>query len=326
MGVIAPPCRVAIVGAGNMAEQHARAFADVPGVRLVGIQSRTRPRAEALAQANGIEAVYDDVPTLYEQTRAELVVVTVPELAARSVVEICTAWPWTILMEKPPGYDLNDARQIQASARERGRHVFVALNRRFHSSTAAVTAALIGSDARRFIHVVDQEDLEAATASGQPELVVRNWMFANSIHVIDYLRVFGRGDVVSVTPVVAWNADAPWVTVAAVTFSSGDVGLYEGMWNGPGPWAVHVATNAERWELRPLESAAVQRRGERVLHPVERHAWDSAFKPGLRLMAEEAVKAALGQPHRLPTLADAIETMALVAAIFTDGAPDGSRP
>ena len=61
-------------------------------------------------------------------------------------------------------------------------------------------------------------------------------MYANSIHVVDYLRVFGRGKITSVTPVFAWDPKTSHVVVAKIEFDSGDIGLYEGVWKGPGPW------------------------------------------------------------------------------------------
>lgn len=310
-------CKVAIIGAGNMAREHARAFADVPGVRLAGIYSRTRARAEALAREFGISKVYDSVANLYDGTAAHLVVVTVFELAMNAVARACFAFPWTVLLEKPPGYHLADAEEIAAAARERRSRVFVALNRRFYSSTRAATARLAEIDGRRFITLQDQQDQAVALQAGQPEPVARNWMYANSIHVIDYLRIFGRGSVARVKPMIPWNSDGPGIVVSHIEFSSGDIGLYEGIWNGPGPWAVAVNTPTERWELRPLEQAAFQRRGERRLNPVDTHAWDRDFKPGFRLQAEAAVASALGQPSQAVPLEDAIETMRLIHAIFT---------
>ena len=71
----ASTCRVAILGAGNMAREHLRALAAVDGVELAGIHSRTRAKAEALAQEYSISEVYDSVGALHEQTAADLVVV-----------------------------------------------------------------------------------------------------------------------------------------------------------------------------------------------------------------------------------------------------------
>lgn len=303
-----------------MAREHVRAFADVPGVTLAGIHSRTRSRAEALAAESGIATVCDSVAELYERTHADLVVVTVTALSMNEVSRACFELPWTVLLEKPAGYDLADAEEIHRAAEARGRRVFVALNRRFYSSTRAARADLEGSPEPRFIQVLDQQDQAAALAAGQPAAVVENWMFANSIHTIDYLRVFGRGAVRGVQPVVPWDPERPGFVVSRIEFESGDVGLYEGIWNGPGPWAVFVTTPAKRWEMRPLEQAAFQPRGERRLHSVEVHAWDTEFKAGFRLQAENAVAAARGEPSGSTPLGDALETMRLVHRIFTPSA------
>jgi len=309
-------CTVAFVGAGSMAREHLKAFQDVPGVALGGIHSRTRARAEALAAEFGVGGVHDSIDQLYAETKADLVVVAVPELSTHAVCHACFDHPWTLLVEKPVGFDFEDASAIAKEARDRGRNVRVGLNRRFYSSTRAAREDLDRSSAPRFIHVQDQQNMAAALAAGQPELVVRNWMYANSIHLVDYLRVFGRGSVTAVTPVFAWNASAPGVVLVTVEFASGDTGLYEGIWHGPGPWAVTVTTAERRWEMRPLEQATFQNAGERRRNDVEMHAWDREFKAGFRLQAEEVVRAVRREPSIAPTIAEALETMTLVKAIF----------
>lgn len=316
MGVAQQACRVAIIGAGGMAREHARAFADIPGVALAGIYSRTADRARVLASELGIREVAGSVEELFDRTHADLVVVTVPELAANSVIRQCLAFPWALLVEKPAGYNLADAEDIAGAVRAANAHAFVALNRRHYSSTLAAVADLDAQPDRRFIRIQDQQDQCAALAAGQPAAVVENWMYANSIHTIDYLKLFGRGDVVSVESVERWSASDPSIVIAKVEFSSGDIGLYEGIWDGPGPWAVTVSTPERRWEMRPLETASYQDRGQRVLHPVEIDAIDKQFKTGFRRQAELAVNAARGVAVPLPTVHDALETMRLIARIF----------
>jgi predicted dehydrogenase len=309
-------CRVAIIGAGNMALAHALAFKDVPGVSVCGIHSRSRPRAEKIARDLGISDVYDSIPELYERTRADLVVVTVNETSANAISRASFEFPWTVLLEKPPGYNLADAEDIQNAARAKGSRVLVALNRRFLSSTRTALAQLSESIGPRFIAVQDQQDPTEAARYGLDPLVIANLMYANSIHLIDYLCVFGRDEITCVTPVIRWNPEAPNVVAAKVEFKSGDTGIYVGIWKGPGPWAVAVNTSERRWEMRPLEQLVFQNRGERGLQPVEIHRWDTDFKPGFRLQAEMAVRAALGKPSDSPTLDEAMRTMRLIQNIF----------
>lgn len=312
-------CTVAVVGAGYMAREHIRAFADFPNVRIAGITSRTKARAELLAAEYNIPHVCDSVDELYEKTKADLVVVCVPELAANQVSRSVFEYPWTALLEKPVGYDLNDAEEITAMAKSKNRKAFVALNRRYYSSTRAVLSDMQQNEDIRFIHIQDQEDPKRALEAGQPKLVVENWMFANSVHVIDYFYMFGRGKIVAVEPIIPWQPKSPWIVVAKVLFDSGDIGLYEGIWSGPGPWSASINTAKKRWEMRPLEQAAFQLDGQRKLEQFPVDSTDQKFKPGLWLQAQEAISAALGKPTDLPTLDDALRTMKLVGAIFKHG-------
>jgi predicted dehydrogenase len=309
------PLRVAMIGGGGMTREHIRAFQNVPGVTVAGIWNRTRDKAEALVKEFAIAHVASSIDDLYAATKADLAVLAVYETAINPVVKQALAHPWTILMEKPVGLDLADAEDIAAAAKAKKAKVFVGLNRRTLSSTQAVLADLADDQGPRFIHVQDQQSLDVARQIGHAPQVVDNWMYANSIHLVDYIPVLGRGKITEVKPVVRWNPKAPTVVVAKVAFDSGDIALYEGIWNGPGPWACTVTTPRRRWELRPLEKAVFQNAGERKQNPVEPHAWDAEFKPGFRLQAERVVSALRGNGNATG-LDEAVRTMRLVRDIF----------
>lgn len=129
--------KVAIIGAGFMASEHIKAFSAIEDVALVGIYSRTRTRADALAQQFNIAGVFNAVDELYAATQADLVIVAVPELHVRNVCLQVFKYPWVALIEKPAGYDLADAKKIAAAAQQNARRAYVALNRRHYSSTRA---------------------------------------------------------------------------------------------------------------------------------------------------------------------------------------------
>jgi predicted dehydrogenase len=308
--------KVAFVGAGYMAEEHMRAFASLPDVTIAGVHSRTRERAEKLAASYNTQ-VYDSVSELYNKTGADLVVVTVIELSMAEVASACFDHPWAVLLEKPAGYDLADATRIRDAAARADSRAFVAFNRRAYSSTRQALELLQDDSSQRFIKVVDQQDQQAAILlTKQPELVARNYMFANSIHLIDYFRVLGRGEVASVEPIVPWKPERPGLVLAKINFTSGDVGLYEGIWNGPGPWVVSVNTPEQRIEMRPLEQVSVQPRGTRAVTRLDVDGDDKTYKPGLRYQAKQAVAATRGQSAELATIADSWHSMKLVADIF----------
>lgn len=307
--------KIAIVGAGYMATEHAKAFAALPGVEIVGVCGRTPAKAEALAETYGVPS-YSSVDELYRATQADVVVVTVNELSMREICLQVFRHPWVCLLEKPVGLDLADARTILAAATATGSRAWVALNRRSHGSTIAALAELGGNDAPRLVSVLDQQDMRVARDIGQPEPVVLNWMYANSIHLIDYFSVFCRGSVVGVDVTLPWVPAKPGYVCATIRYSSGDAGVYQAAWDGPGPWAVTVTNPDVRVEMRPLEALTVQRRGERRAVPVELDAVDVDFKPGLYVQASELIRAVEGHVPQLATLEDATESMALVAAVY----------
>ena len=308
--------KVAFIGAGYMAKEHIKAFADIPGVELAGIYSRTADKAQLLAKEFNIPNVSGTIDELYDETEADLVIVSVSILSTAEACYNAFKHPWQCLIEKPAGYNVAEASLIAVDAKKYSRKAFVALNRRHYSSTRTAIHELDSVQGSRLVNIYDQEDIIAAKGANHPEAVLRNWMYANSIHVIDYLNIFCRGEVLTVDPIIKWNSKDPAFVAAKITFSSGDIGIYQAVWNGPGPWSVVVTTQEKRCELKPLEQAFVQYNGSRIQNPLELAEWDKNYKPGLRRQADEAIKAVRGEDHSLPTLEDALKTMKLVENIY----------
>lgn len=308
---------VAIVGAGGMAREHAKAFAALPNVKVTGLMSRTRAKADALAAELGIAVVADSIAELRDRTNADLVIIAVPELAANPVAMEAFTHPWAVLMEKPAGYDLTDAEKIAAAARGRHTPVMVGLNRRFYSSALTIKADLeTRPGERRFIHVQDQQSYAEARRYNHPPQVVEKFMYANSIHLIDLIPFFARGAVRRVEPVTPWRGEDTEIMLAYIEFDSGDTALYEGLWKGPGPWAANISTIGKRWIMQPLEDAIYQNAGERARHTIERSAEDRQFKPGVLLQARAAVAAVRGEPSVIPSIEQSLQTMRLINRMF----------
>lgn len=308
--------RVALIGAGYMGAEYAKAIAQTETVELVGIASRTRERAQTLADTYRAPLVADSVAELYERTKADAVIVAVPELAARDIILDVFEYPWAALLEKPPGYLPAIAAELAGKADRCGRTAFVALNRRFYGSTSRALQELEGIEGNRSVIIQDSQDQLAARAIGQPEPVVAAWMYANSIHLIDYAALFCRGEVEAVQTTQPFKPYEPCVVESTLKFSSGDTATYLGLWQKPGPWAVQVCTAAARFELKPLEQLGIQKRGERAVTTIPQTEWDARCKPGIRAIVEELSRALHGESHRLPSLSEGVRLMRLIEEIF----------
>lgn len=311
--------KLGFVGAGRMAREHARAFRNIGDVALVGIASRTAERAQQAARDFSIGGVYGSVDELVSETKPDVLVVAVPEHFTVAVMRECVGRVPVILVEKPVGLDLVDCRAVRDLSGSAATKVFVGLNRRCYGATRSALQALSGDGGCRFIEVHDQEDIAAARAAGRHEDVIRNWMFANSIHMIDFFCIFGRGDVVEIDIVKPWAGNAPAHVVVALKFSSGDEGLYHAVWNIPGPWACSVTTQSRRVEMRPVEHARLQLNGSRELSDLPEDPWDRDFKPGFRRQADEIASLVRDgiTPQHVPHIAEALVTTELVARLYS---------
>ncbi len=308
--------RVAFVGAGNMTTAHMKAFSDIEKVDIAGIYTRTKEKAIALQSVYPGLKIFDSLESLYNGTHAALVVISVAELSVASILTECMNFPWACLCEKPVGIDYQQALSLHDLAEKKSSRVFVALNRRHYHSTRTALTDLNNSNEKRIIQVSDQEDILVQRKIGTSEQLLQHWMYANSIHLVDYFSTLGRGKIIHVENLVKFDPEHPSLVVSRIDFDSGDIGIYQAVWNAPSPWLVSVTTDSKRWEMRPLEQASWQEYGTRKVNTVEPHPWDINFKPGLRLQAEEVIKAISSLPHTVPDLNSSLQTMKLISSIY----------
>lgn len=308
--------KIAVVGAGNMASEHIKAFSDIADVEIVAITSRNIERAKKLAEKYKIGAVCTDMSQMYEQHQPEGLIIAVPELETYSVLSQAILFPWSILAEKPVGYNYEQAKQLINIVQHREESIFVALNRRHYSSTREVLRQVNTEAGVRVIVVNDQEDSDSALAEGRPLQIVENWMYANSIHLIDYFTIFCRGEVEKINRVAPWKGLGTEIVVCEIVYSSGDKGVYMSYWNRPHPWIVSISSKNKWWEIRPIESAAVTSRMSRIPVAIEKNEWDIHFKPGIRRQAEEFVNHLKREEFCLPTIRQSLVTMKLVKEIY----------
>ena len=310
--------KVAFIGAGYMTLEHIKAFKSINTVELSGIYSKTFSRAKSLAKQFGIKEVCKSIDDLYESTNADIVVISVPELSTKEVVFKSFDYPWYLLIEKPVGYNFEQAQEIKIYAEKRNAKAYVALNRRFYSSTIEAINLLKSDNGKRIINVQDQEDPKLALKAGQPKLVTENWMYANSIHIVDYFRLFGRGDIISVENIENYDKNSPFFVQSKILFSSGDAGIYQAFWDAPAPWSVTVTSTEKKVQLSPVEKLSTQAYGSRNTEEIKLDNDDNIYKPGLKKQAQAMINLVQGNHDNdyIADLADALKTMELIKNIY----------
>ena len=142
-------------------------------------------------------------------------------------------------------------------------------------------------------------------------------MVANSIHLVDYFNIFCRGCVNSVQISKPLDVNNPFCTSALIEYDSGDTGLYVGIWNAPGPWAVKVTTKEMMLEMRPLEQLELQKFPSRKKEVITLQG-NYKLKPGLLNQAKNLILAIKGEDHSLPSLSDYLKTHNLIRHIYPE--------
>jgi myo-inositol 2-dehydrogenase/D-chiro-inositol 1-dehydrogenase len=110
--------RVGLLGAGWISGVHARALARLTRDRVVGVWSRTRPRAEAFAREHGVALATDDVEELV--AAVDVVCVNSPNARHLEHARSAARAGRHVIVEKPLAVSLAEGEALVAACREAG--------------------------------------------------------------------------------------------------------------------------------------------------------------------------------------------------------------
>lgn len=109
--------KLAVVGVGSLGQHHARVYAEMPGVALVGVVDRDLQRAQDIAAKYACEA-YDRIEPLIGQIDAASIVV--PTVHHYAVSKRLLEEGVHLLLEKPMTTTLDEADALIAASRQSG--------------------------------------------------------------------------------------------------------------------------------------------------------------------------------------------------------------
>jgi predicted dehydrogenase len=147
------PVRVAIIGTGGMANNHARRFKEVRGCTLVACVDVNRERVEKFAADHGIPHVFDSVAALLAWNQFDAVSIVTPDAfhAAQSIA--CLKAGKHVLCEKPLALNYADAKKMVAAAKKAGVINMVNLSYRDWPAIQAVQAVIAAGKIGEIRHV-----------------------------------------------------------------------------------------------------------------------------------------------------------------------------
>lgn len=310
-------CRVGLVGAGNVAQRHARVLAGFDDVELVGVTDVAPEAAGRLADQFDCR-VFGEVTSLVG-AELDAVYVCVPPFAHGPAEDVVLSAGLPMFVEKPVAVDLETAERIAARVGETGVLTAVGHHWRYLDVVEHARKLL----ARRPVRMV--------SASWWDKVPPVDWWARRSrsggpiveqaAHVLDLTRLLA-GEVSEVAafgdgaPPAVDGADIDSVTAAALRFADGPVGTISSACVLGWKHCAGVEVVADHFALRVSENELVVRDGDEEHRfpgdpDAARVAVDRAFIDAVRGVGAD-IRVSYAEAVRTHRLACAVAESALV--------------
>ncbi len=181
---------VGVVGVGVMGSNHARVFADLPAVNLIGVVDPDAKQRDMVARATGCRAFADVGALLAEGVDA--VSIAAPTHLHQDLALSCIKAGVHVLVEKPIAPSVAEGRKIITAARHAGVSLMVGHVERFNPTVEAIKEAI---RAENILSI-------AITRVGPfpPRMSNVGVVIDLAVHDIDLIRWFTESEIVEVQP------------------------------------------------------------------------------------------------------------------------------
>jgi UDP-N-acetylglucosamine 3-dehydrogenase len=201
------PLRVGVVGVGVMGSNHARVFADLPGVTLVGVADPDVKQRDFVSRALRCPEFSGVEPLL--AAGVDAVTIAAPTHLHRELALCCIEQGVHVLVEKPIAPSVQEGRAIIAAARQAGVALMVGHVERFNPTVEAIKDAICDEDILSI----------AITRVGPfpPRMSNVGVVIDLAVHDIDLIRWFTDSEIAEVQPQLS-NAIAEREDIALLQF------------------------------------------------------------------------------------------------------------
>lgn len=240
-----------IIGAGNIAEEYLKYLIDDQRVDIKGIIGKSKKNSKKLAIKYKIDFYGNNIDIFLEKD-LDVIVVAVNIINTIDVVKKLSRFKGIILFEKPLGINHEETCKIYKILKNIKKKCFVALNRRFYENISFAQNLLNKDKSKKIIQVIDQENLIVAKKLGHPVKIVKNWMYANSIHLIDIILFFGNSKIKKIKNEKFISKNEK-IIYSKITFKNKNIAFYYSLWNRPGPWSIDISSSKFFFQFKPIE-------------------------------------------------------------------------
>ena len=142
--------KVAIIGCGKIADDHASQIPRVPGCKIVAVCDREPLMASQLSERFGIARQYSDIKQLLDDARPDVVHITTPPQSHFDVARLCLQAGCHVYVEKPFTLFEDEARTLVDVAERNGLKITAGHDDQFRHAArrmrSLVKSGFLGSD------------------------------------------------------------------------------------------------------------------------------------------------------------------------------------
>jgi len=111
--------RVAFLGTGVIADSHARALRNIPGVRLTAVCDLAQAKARSFQRRYSVPECYSSIDEMRASASIDAVHILLPPAAHVNAAVACLESGWNVFIEKPLGLGSAEVERIRAAAGSR---------------------------------------------------------------------------------------------------------------------------------------------------------------------------------------------------------------
>ncbi len=283
---------IAIIGTGYMAQEYVNVIKSLSINKTISVLGTTFAKSTSFKKKNNLDYAAKSVADLKKKFNVNYLIICVREERLYQLINKIIKYDWKCLCEKPLGYNFDQTKKIVNKLKKKNiKNFFIGLNRRAYYSTK-IAIELIKKNSfkkKRRIEIIDQEDLIHQKKIGTKKKVIDNFMYTNSVHLIDYTNIFCRGDIKKIKTLMPYKGNKPHIVSKIIYFSSGDECIYKCYWNIKARWSVNIQSQKSYIKLKPLETITSNYKLKNVVNK-NLKKWDKIYKPGLKLQLIEFLK------------------------------------
>jgi predicted dehydrogenase len=252
--------RVGIIGKGGIAKlAHLPSLSEIPEVEIIAACDINSLPLNKRCDEYGIEKRFLDYQDMCDSVELDAVWILIWPQAVKEVMTGCLKKGIATFVEKPPGLNAQEAKELNDLAHTNGCLTMVGFNRRFTPLNKEIKRKLLEESGSPVIQCM--AEYHKAHNGDKPYMDCDSW-FVDIIHSIDTLLWMG-GNVQEIVSLVSYfESDYPNGHGAMFRFESGGIGLLTSSYSAGARiemFSMHCRNMSAY--IEPPSKAFIQRRG-----------------------------------------------------------------